>query len=77
MGGPFVKVGGVGASTVGANLAAHLFTARRHQLARPSDSLLSLQTVVRGQVHGFGRIGAVGGLHFRREHAKNFAPGAT
>ena len=31
---------------------------RRTQLARLFDSLLSLQTAVRGQVHGFGRAGA-------------------
>ena len=35
---------------------------RRHQLARLFDSPLSLQTAVRGQVHGFGRAGAAGCL---------------
>jgi hypothetical protein len=36
---------------------------RRHQLARLFDSLLSLQTAVRGQVHGFGRAGAAGCIY--------------
>ena len=33
---------------------------RRTQPARPFDSLLSLQTAVRGKVHGVGRAGAAG-----------------
>lgn len=40
-------------------------THRRVNRARPSDFFsLSLQTAVRGQVHGFGRVGAVGAFYW-------------